>query len=265
MGRARLLALDVDGTVMTYDGVVSDKLRAAVADVVDAGVHVVLATGRSLRASVDAARDVGLADGWLVCSNGAVVARLDPDEDAGYEVVKVVTFDPGPAVRVLAAELPGALYAVENLGVGYLVSAPFPEGELTGEIEVVPFDALFAAPATRLVIRAPESTPDEFHELVERVGLHEVSYAIGWSAWLDLSPGGVSKASALEEVRQRLGVEPFATVAIGDGQNDMEMLAWAARGVAMGHAAERVRAVADEVTGTIDDDGAVAVLRSLLV
>ena len=69
---------------------------------------------------------------------------------------------------------------------------------------------------------------------------------------------------ALEELRQRLGVEPFATVAVGDGHNDIEMLAWAARGVAMGHADEPVRAVADEVTGTIDDDGAVAVLRSLL-
>jgi hydroxymethylpyrimidine pyrophosphatase-like HAD family hydrolase len=59
-------------------------------------------------------------------------------------------------------------------------------------------------------------------------------------------------------------VQPFATVAIGDGGNDREMIQWAARGVAMGHAPEDVRAVADEVTGTIDDDGAVAVLRSLL-
>jgi hydroxymethylpyrimidine pyrophosphatase-like HAD family hydrolase len=265
MSRARLLALDVDGTAMTYGGEVSDELRTAVAAVVDAGVHVVLATGRSLRAAADAAEQIGLAGGWLVCSNGAVVARLDAAEPAGYELVKVVTFDPAPAVRVLAAELPDALYAVENLGVGYLVTAPFPPGELTGEIEVVPFERLLAAPASRVVVRAVEATPDEFHELVDRVGLHEVSYAVGWSAWLDLAPGGVSKASALEELRQRLGVEPFATVAIGDGSNDVEMLRWAARGVAMGHAAERVRAAADEVTGTIDDDGAVAVLRSLLV
>ena len=87
---------------------------------------------------------------------------------------------------------------------------------------------------------------------------------MGWSAWLDLTPGGVSKASALEEVRRRLGVEPFETMAVGDGGNDAEMLAWAARGVAMGHAPAALRAVADEVTGTIDDDGVVAVLRSVL-
>ncbi len=264
MTRARLLALDVDGTAMTYDGVVSDALRAAVADVREAGVHVVLATGRSLRAGLDGARAIGLDEGWMVCSNGAVVARLDPEEPTGYDLTKVVTFDPAPALRLLAEEVPGALYAVENLGVGYLVTAPFPPGELSGEIEVVTFDRLCAAPASRVVIRSPQSTPDEFHELIDRVGLHEVSYAVGWSAWLDLTPGGVSKASALEELRQRLGVEPFATVAVGDGHNDIEMLAWAARGVAMGHADEPVRAVADEVTGTIDDDGAVAVLRSLL-
>lgn len=60
-------------------------------------------------------------------------------------------------------------------------------------------------------------------------------------------------------------MEPFATLAIGDGGNDLQMLEWAARGVAMGHASERVRAVADEVTGTIDDDGALTILRGLLV
>ena len=264
MSRSRLLALDVDGTAMSYDGVVSEALRAAVADVVAAGVHVVLATGRSLHAAQAGADAIGLSSGWMVCSNGAVVARLDPDEPDGHQLVKVITFDPGPALRLLVDELPGALYAVENLGVGYLVTAPFPPGELSGEIQVVPFDQLCAAPASRVVIRSPQATPDEFHELVDRVGLREVSYAVGWSAWLDLTPEGVSKASALEELRQRLGVEPFATVAIGDGRNDIEMLTWAARGVAMGHADDPVRAAADEVTGTIDDDGAVAVLRSLL-
>jgi hydroxymethylpyrimidine pyrophosphatase-like HAD family hydrolase len=128
---------------------------------------------------------------------------------------------------------------------------------------VLPFDELVAQPATPVVVRDPGSTPEEFRELVERVGLRQVSYAVGWSAWLDLTPGGVSKASALEELRRDLGVEPFATVAVGDGGNDVEMLRWAARGVAMGHAPEFVRLAADEVTGTIEDDGAVAVLRSV--
>ena len=260
-GRAGLVALDVDGTLLRYDGVLSPAVRAAVADVRAAGLHVVLATGRSVAALVPVAHDLGLTSGYAVCSNGSITIELDGD---GYRLVDVVRFDPGPALRALAAELPDAIIAVEDVGVGFRVSAPFPADELAGVHTVVSFDELASQPATRVVLRAPQTTPEEFHEIVHRVGLHEVTYAVGWSAWLDLTPGGVSKASALEQVRQHLGVEPFATVAVGDGGNDLEMLRWAARGVAMGHAAPAVREAADEVTGTIDDDGAVPVLRSLL-
>jgi hydroxymethylpyrimidine pyrophosphatase-like HAD family hydrolase len=258
-----LVALDVDGTLMTYDGVVSDDVRACVASLRDAGAHVVLATGRTVRATVPVMAELGLEDGWAVCSNGAVTVRVHPSFAAGYEVTSMTTFDPEPALRVLQLELPDALFAVEDLGRGFRVSRPFPDGELTGEQEVVPFDRLVAEPVTRVVVRDPGGTPEEFQALVERVGLRQVSYAVGWSAWLDLTPGGVSKASALEELRRELDVEPFATVAVGDGANDIEMLRWAARGVAMGHAVDAVRAAADEVTGTIADDGAVAVLRSI--
>lgn len=264
MSRTRLVALDVDGTLMSYDGVISADVRSTLTGLVEAGVHVVLSTGRSAHSAVAVAQDLGLTHGWVVCSNGAVTARLDPDVVGGWTVARSVTFDAGPALRAIAMEIPDALFAVEHLGVGFLVSAPFPDGELTGDTTVVPFDDLASSPVTRVVIRAPEATPEEFHDIVERVGLHEVTYAVGWSAWLDLTPGGVSKASALEEVRRDLAVEPYETLAIGDGENDVEMLRWAACGVAMGHAGAVVRAAADEVTGTIEDDGAVAVLRRVL-
>ena len=259
-----LVALDVDGTLMTYDGVISPGIADEVGRLRDAGVHVVLATGRGVHSAVPVATELGLTQGWVVCSNGAVTARIDPSAEHGYEVTRTVTFDPGPALRAIVIELPDALYAVEDLGVGFRVSGDFPDGELSGELERVSFEELAATPATRVVIRAPNSSPDEFHAVVARVGLHEVEYAVGWSAWLDLTPGGVSKASALEEIRRSLGVEPHRTVAIGDGSNDIQMLRWAARGVAMGHAPESTRLAADEVTGSIDDDGALAVLRSLV-
>jgi hydroxymethylpyrimidine pyrophosphatase-like HAD family hydrolase len=90
-----------------------------------------------------------------------------------------------------------------------------------------------------------------------------VSYAVGWSAWLDINPEGVSKASALELVRRHLDVEPEHTVACGDQRNDLEMLYWAAWGVAMGNAPDEVKAVADEVTHHVDDDGLVPILEAL--
>ena len=108
------------------------------------------------------------------------------------------------------------------------------------------------------------SPSEEFSELVERIGLHGVSYAVGWSAWLDLAPEGVSKASALEQVRRRLCVEPHRTVAVGDQRNDIEMLRWAARGYAMGQAPPEVVEVADRVTGTVDEDGLAEALDEVL-
>jgi len=260
----RLVALDVDGTLLTYGGMITPMVREAVENVRMARHHVVLATGRSVLATMPVAQHLGIRRGWAVCSNGAVTVRLDPMVPDGYKLAQVVTFDPAPALRMLRKELPDALYGVEDLGRGFRVSDNFPEGELHGIETVVSFEELCATPATRVVIRSPEHTPDDFHELVMRLGLHEVTYAVGWTAWLDLTPPGVSKASALEVLRQRLSVGRDKTVAIGDGRNDIEMLAWAARGVAMGHADDSVKAAADEVTGSIDEDGAVPVLQSLI-
>ena len=101
-------------------------------------------------------------------------------------------------------------------------------------------------------------------ELADRIGLHHVNYAVGYTAWMDINPEGVSKASALELVRRKLAIEPSNTVAVGDQRNDLEMLEWAARGVAMGQAPDEVKDAADEVTGPIENDGAADVLRSLL-
>ena len=159
--------------------------------------------------------------------------------------------------------LPDALIAVEEPGVGFKVSRHFPEGELMGASREVEWEELVQQPVTRVTLRQPQASPEEFMEMVERAGLHGVSYAVGWSAWLDINPEGVSKASALELVRRRLQVEPTHTVACGDQRNDLEMLHWAAWGVAMGNAPDQVKAVADEVTGHVDDDGLVPVLEAV--
>jgi hydroxymethylpyrimidine pyrophosphatase-like HAD family hydrolase len=261
---ALLVALDIDGTLMTYDEVISDATRDAVGAVRAAGAHVVLSTGRSLHAAVPVARELGITDGYLVCSNGSVTARLDPWEPQGYELTEVITFDPGPALRLLHAAMPDALFAVEEVGVGFRMNAAFPAGELAGDHAVVAIDELASRHVTRLVVRSPGHTSEDFTRLAHRLGLENVTYAIGYTAWMDVAPHGVTKASALESVRRTLGVEPSRTVAVGDGRNDVEMLEWAALGVAMGQAPEPVRAVADEVTGTIEDDGVVDVLRRLM-
>jgi Cof subfamily protein (haloacid dehalogenase superfamily) len=259
-----LVALDIDGTVLDHDEVITERVRTAVADAVAAGAHVVIATGRSLEGTLPVLDRLGLVEGWAVCSNGAMTLRLDPLLDKGYEISDVVTFDPGPVLTILREHLPTALYLVEDETARRKVTAAFPDGELGGEPLVVPFEELKSGPVTRVVVRSPQSSPEDFLAVVERIGLHGVSYAVGWTAWLDLAPDGVSKASALEVVRERLGVAPQDTVAVGDGRNDVEMLAWAARGVAMGQAVPEVQAAADEVTAPVEEDGVAVVLEDLL-
>src|SRR5450759_2457778 len=259
-----LIAIDLDGTMLSRDGLMSPAVRQGVRAVADAGVDVVIATGRAIRSTMPIVDYLGLEHGFVVCSNGAVTLELDPAEPDGYRILEVVTFDPGPALEMLRGSWPDAEVAVEEVGGGCKVSGPFHDGELVGEVRVIPWAELSASPATRVTFRSPTGTAQDFLELVERIGLHSVNYAVGFTAWLDINPEGVSKASALELVRRRLGVEPSQTTAVGDQRNDLEMLHWAARSVAMGNAPDEVKAVADDVTLDVDHDGLVPVLKSLL-
>ena len=117
-------------------------------------------------------------------------------------------------------------------------------------------DDIVGEPVSRVIVRDPEATADDFIELAANLGLHGTDYVVGWTAWLDLSPVGVSKASGLQHVCDRLGVSAADVLAIGDGRNDIEMLRWAGRGVAMGQAVDEVKAAADDVTVSVNDEGA---------
>jgi Cof subfamily protein (haloacid dehalogenase superfamily) len=255
----KLAALDVDGTLVDETNTLSPAVHDAVVALAEAGVAIVVATGRAMPGTMEVIERLGLQDGTAVTSNGAVVIGYHP-----VEVLHSVTFDASEAVRRVLERVPEALVAVEEVGVGYRVNAPFPEGEVRGNITVEDVDSLVSEPVTRVVIRAPEHDAQEFAEVVEGLGLTETNYYIGYTAWLDLAPEGVSKASGLEMVCARLDVAPTDVLAVGDGFNDVEMLEWAGRGVAMGQAPPEVQGVADAVTGTIAEDGLAAELYSYL-
>lgn len=256
----RLVALDIDGTLLKWvdgGGTTHEEISPAVGEAVRraraAGCHVVLASGRSPHGMTPVADLLELhaeAPVWVVASNGAVVFRYPP-----LEVVKEETFDAGPAVRAVLRRRPSALVAVEERGVGYRVTKQFPEGELSGDMILTELDDLVAAPVSRVIIRDPQATADDFIALAEELGLHGTDYVVGWTAWMDLAPKGVSKASGVAYVGEQLGVPPADVLAIGDGRNDIELLQWAGRGVAMGQAVQPVRDAADAVTAGVDEDG----------
>ncbi len=264
----RLVALDIDGTLLkwvegsgqSYEQI-SPEVYAAVQAVVDAGAHVVLASGRSPH-GMDRIADlldlprVGDDRLWVVASNGAVIFRYPP-----LEVVREETFDAREAVRQVLEQHPEALVAVEERGVGYRVSRPFPEGELSGEMIQTDVEEIVAGPVSRVIIRDPTASADDFVAMAARLGLHGTDYVVGWTAWLDLAPVGISKASGLEHVARELGLGAEDALAIGDGRNDVEMLRWAARGVAMGQAVPEVHEAADATTESVYDEGAAVELR----
>ncbi|GAB6900141.1 HAD family hydrolase [Kineosporia succinea] len=262
----KLVALDIDGTILDHDQRLTDRVRTSVRAVAELGTHVVIATGRSLHETLPVLDRLGLVNGWAVCSNGSVTLRLDPTLPEGYEVADTITFDPAEVLNLLREHLPTALFALETRAGEFLLTAPFPPGELEGpHTRVAGWEDLCVEQACRVVVRSPDHTSDEFLELTRSVGLHGVNYSVGWTAWLDLAPSGVSKASALDAIRDRLGVDADSTLAVGDGRNDIEMFGWAGQAVAMGNATDDVKVHADVVTGTVADDGLAEVLEKLLV
>ncbi|MFD7653562.1 HAD family hydrolase [Actinosynnema sp. NPDC059797] len=254
--KPRLIALDIDGTITPVGREeVAPAVRAAIRRAVDHGAHVVLSTGRSLVGARPVAEDLGLT-GTAICSNGAVWW-----DAAARAVVRKVAFDPGPSVARLRALLPGAVFAAELTGVGNLSLGRFPDGDLWGVVREVPFAELVAEPTSRLVVRWVGRTPEELRLRLLDVELPGATWSVDHTEpWLTLTPPGVTKGAALEELRAELGVPAADTLAIGDGDNDVEMLRWAARGVAMGQAPVAVREAADAVTTTVLEDGAAAVL-----
>lgn len=256
--RPRMIALDVDGTLVDHDNQMSPVVRDAVLGLHDAGVEVVISTGRAVPGVLNTAEKLGL-DGYAIASNGALVLSHSP-----VQILHSITFDASEAVHRIIEHVPDALVAVEDVGVGYRVSKQFPSGEINGTMRVQTIEELVSEPVTRVVIRAPERSADDFHRLVADLGLHDTNYYVGYTAWLDIAPDGVSKASGLEWLCAKRGIDPADVLAVGDGNNDLEMLLWAGRGVAMGQAPESLKVAADAVTGSVEDDGLAVELNRYL-
>ena len=259
-----LIALDVDGTLVHDDGFLSERVAAEVKRVRALGHHVIVSTGRSATQTVPVLHQLEITDGLSVCSNGAVTVRVQPDEPRGYVPHEVVTFNPREILTQLINKLPDAHFAVENIDGTYKFHRPFPRYALGTENFETPLEELMEEPVSRVVVLSPQHGADEFADIVSSIGLHSVTYAIGYTAWLDISPEGISKASALEKVRTQLGVPAHQVIACGDGRNDISMLEWARAGggygFAMGQGPDEVKEAATAVVASVEDDGVAEVL-----
>lgn len=262
-----LIALDIDGTLVHDDGFLSPKVVEQVQRVRALGHEVVVSTGRSAGTALPVISDLGISDGFAVASNGAVTVQVDPNHHLGYQVSDVVSFDPAPVLKQLISTLPNAHFAVEDLDGTYRFHRPFPTYSLGTQNFETPLEELLLHPVSRIVVLSPDHDVDEFLELMRDIGLQSVSYAIGYTAWLDIAPKGVNKGSALEKLRQKFGISPTQVLVMGDGRNDIDMFHWAKAGggyaMAMGQAPQEVKSAATAVTAAVEDDGVAVVLEAL--
>lgn len=261
-----LIALDIDGTVILEDESLSPGVVEAVEHAHRAGHEVMVATGRSWEGTRGVLRVLKMAPEYVVCSNGAVVLRRLEASDLQYERWHVETFDPTDVLGQLRQHLPDARYLVELPDGDRLYTEYLDDWNLV-HARRVPFEELDDQPVCRVVVVAPEQHEKDFVELVERIGLSQVTYAVGWTAWLDIAPHGVDKSTALERVRTELGIDPAHVLVIGDGRNDVGMFQWAlrngGRAVAMKQGPREVHDAAGEVTASVQDGGVAEVLRRL--
>ena len=263
--KPRLIASDMDGTLLRWDDTVSDETVAELERWRADGVPIVLATGRPPR-WMRRIRDV-LGYGTAVCCNGAVLLDL-----ASFEVLEEEALQP-ELLESITGELrrlqPGTWFAVEY-GFEFRhepIYKPRWDVDAPGVAEAT-LEEMVAAPVAKLLARHEALSPEEFVAIVDDViGDRATVTHSSTDALAEISAVGVTKASGLARVAEQHGVGPEDVVFFGDMPNDIAAFEWvrAAGGqaVAMAHAHPDLMAVATDVTGTNEDDGVAAFLQSL--
>jgi Cof subfamily protein (haloacid dehalogenase superfamily) len=264
VSRVRLIASDLDGTLLRPDGTVSERSRLALRRAQDAGIAVVLVSGRHPSFLRTKAQEAGV-EGLALCSNGAIV--YDPGADA---IVRHMALDPEVARRLISGlreAVPDVAFAIE-LGPRMSWEPPFAarRGATSVEVQVCgDVLELCAEPVTKLIARHPDIESDALMEHARRIAGEDMA-TITYSTphLIEISRAGVHKAAGLAALCEERGIFPEHVVAFGDMPNDLPMLRWAGRGVAVANAHPQVLETADEVTRSNVEDGVAVVVERLL-
>jgi len=265
----RLIASDLDGTLLRNDLSVSPRVRRALDAARAAGLHVVPVTARQPVGVRRLAEAAGF-DGWALCSNGALGIHLGTGEvlfeaHLAPEVQRVLA-------QAISEQVPGTVFAsIRQAGEVFVAQDGYAqlasEGDHKRDPATMgrhPLDEVVSGPSLKFVLRHPEVSPPDLLAAVRALNLPGFHATHSGAAFVEVAAEGISKAWGLARLCEKLGIAQADTMAFGDAPNDAEMLAWAGRGVAMGNAHPEARAAADEVTLSNEEDGEAVVLEGLL-
>ncbi|MFN8511583.1 MAG: Cof-type HAD-IIB family hydrolase [Thermomicrobiales bacterium] len=260
----RLVALDLDGTVMGHDLVIPAAVYEAIGEARAAGVYVTLATGRMFGATIPFARQLGITTP-LICYQGALIR--DPHTDEVLLATNMPGEEAAEAVRLLLerdifvlAYIDERLHIAERRAeLGHYLSL-HPEGAEIVVSDDLAAEVRAAAPTKLLFIAEPPVVTDELIRLQSHFG-ERLMITRSHQLYGELAAPGIGKGVALERLATHLGVPREATLAIGDQENDLSMLAWAGLGLAIGNATQVVREAADAIVPPVHEAGVAWAIR----
>lgn len=258
----KLIALDLDGTLISHDLLISPRARRAIRRAMDQGINVTLASGRAFPSMLPFAEDLGISTP-IICYQGCKIVLPDTRKVTYHATL------PLPQTRALleyaqSRDLDATVYVDDHI---YLRALRHPEEfyrKWFGLPRILVDDLIAGAcrePTKVLFIGEGPANDLLVIELGKRFG-SSMTVVRSHEFFVEVMASGVSKGSALEQVAASLGISQEQTMAIGDSGNDTEMVAWAGLGVAMGNATEGVKAVADFIAPSVEEDGAAVAIET---
>ena len=261
MTRPRLVATDLDGTLLHPDGTVTARTRAVLDELDDLGVPVVFTTGRPVRWMEQLWDAVG-GHGLAICSNGGIVYDVAERRVRDFSAVpREIGLQVADLVR---AAVPGTTFAIEHTS-GWAREDGFPHHpDDTETVHEGSWESIYVDDVVKVLAVHRDLDPEEFWRQVAAAvgGLVSTTWSSTF-ALVEISAAGVTKATTLERVAAEMGLGAADVVAFGDMPNDLPMLEWAGLSYAMANAHDSVRDLADRLAPRNDDDGVATVLAEL--
>lgn len=262
----RLIASDIDGTILGHDGSISARTIEAFQRAADAGVDIVFVTGRPPR-WLDPIREQIGHTGTVICSNGAATYSLESESVVSSHVMNWSTVN--QVKRIIQALAPESRFALESLADFHIEEGFFAGNRLPGADPVVPVvltPEMASGGIVKMLAVLHTGNADEFLNLVhpELGNLISVTHSAPELALLELGPLGVNKAVTLAEYAASKGIDAADVVAFGDMPNDIEMLGWAGSGYAMASGHPAALAAARLTAPRFELDGVAQVIEARL-